>query len=211
MSTLGFDAYGTLIDTAGIAEALRPYAEDQAGEFSSFWRTKHLLHAVGAFPEDAWLVSGNPFDVIGAVSADLHGAWVKHSPHAVFDPREIEPTMVVDNLADQADAVIAYHRTQAPCGRDALGVQRTESTPARCAKAHPVRLRDRPDRLKAIKGIPRPARAENGRRYGTIYRATASSSQAIPISGRSGATTWPSFTRTGCWSTGFAQPTNSTK
>lgn len=45
MPTLGFDVYGTLIDAAGIAEVLPPYAGDRAGQFSSFWRAKQLEYA----------------------------------------------------------------------------------------------------------------------------------------------------------------------
>lgn len=90
----------------------------------------HFLRAVGVSPGNARLVSGNPFDVIGAVSAGLHGVWVKRSPHAVFDPWEIESTVVVDDLADLANAVIAHHGAQAPrrepfsrfpCGRGVWG------------------------------------------------------------------------------------------
>ena len=43
--------------------------------------------------KDAWLVSGNPFDVIGAVSAGMKSAWVKRTDRAVFDPWGIEPTV----------------------------------------------------------------------------------------------------------------------
>lgn len=223
MATLGFDIYGTLIDTAGITDALRPHAGDRAAEFSAAWRAKQLEYAfrrglmqnfrdfavcteqaldfcalafgvklapsardtllsayralppfpdaldglrriraaglrayafsmgraddvagllessgLGAYFEgivslqepqmfkpspaaysyfarrvgvgmgDAWLISGNPFDVIGAVSAGMHGAWVKRSPNAVFDPWEVQPTVVVDSVGALADAIPAY-------------------------------------------------------------------------------------------------------
>lgn len=49
---------------------------------------------------DAWLISGNPFDVIGAVSAGMKAAWVKRSDRAVFDPWGIEPTVTVDTLSE---------------------------------------------------------------------------------------------------------------
>jgi hypothetical protein len=47
----------------------------------------HFLETTGTAPADAWLVSGNPFDVLGAVSAGICGAWVKRSPDA--DPRSM--------------------------------------------------------------------------------------------------------------------------
>ena len=49
---------------------------------------------------DAWLVSGNPFDVIGAVSAGMKSAWVKRSDRAVFDPWGVDPTVTVATLSE---------------------------------------------------------------------------------------------------------------
>ena len=50
--------------------------------------------------KDTWLVSGNPFDVIGAVSAGMKSAWVKRTDRTVFDPWGIEPTVTVANLSE---------------------------------------------------------------------------------------------------------------
>ncbi len=60
----------------------------------------HLLRRCNAEAATTWLVSSNPFDVIGAVSAGLQAAWVRRSVDAVFDPWGIEPTGVVDELGD---------------------------------------------------------------------------------------------------------------
>jgi 2-haloacid dehalogenase len=54
---------------------------------------------------DAWLISGNPFDVIGAVSAGMKSAWVKRSDRAVFDPWGIEPTLTVGSLSDLCEKI----------------------------------------------------------------------------------------------------------
>ena len=43
--TLGFDVYGTLIDTAGITDALRKYAGEDAAAFSTLWRDKQLEYS----------------------------------------------------------------------------------------------------------------------------------------------------------------------
>ena len=43
--TLGFDVYGTLIDTAGVTEALKQYAGENAAAFSSLWRDKQLEYS----------------------------------------------------------------------------------------------------------------------------------------------------------------------
>jgi 2-haloacid dehalogenase len=68
---------------------------------------RHFLDATGSPPQDAWLVSGNPFDVLGAVAAGLQGAWVKRSPDAVLDPWEIAPTVVADDLPALCDLLLA--------------------------------------------------------------------------------------------------------
>jgi len=212
--TLGFDVYGTLIDTAGVTESLHAFAGDQALSFSNLWREKqleysfrrglmqnyqhfavctrnaldytcnalkieiseqdkdalmsqyrvlppfsdvtrslpllkdagfrlyafsngraedvanlldhadlsayfidvvstdeiksfkpnpavyaHFLRRSDASGNQAWLISGNPFDVIGAISAGMRGAWVKRTEHALFDPWEIQPTVTVADIA----------------------------------------------------------------------------------------------------------------
>jgi 2-haloacid dehalogenase len=213
--TLGFDVYGTLIDTAGITAALRPLAGDRAPAFAQLWRDKQLEYSfrralmkkyadfsvciaqafdyatrvhglqvteaqragllglyreLPAFPDAApgldalaglplrllafsngrrddvesllghagirdrfagivslldirtfkpdpaayahfretaggdevWLVSSNPFDVIGALAAGFKAAWVRRSSQAVFDPWGVEPTAVIGSLGELA-------------------------------------------------------------------------------------------------------------
>ena len=64
----------------------------------------HFLRQAGAGGCEAWLISGNPFDVIGAISAGMRGAWVKRSPQSVFDPWEIQPTLTVANIIELCEA-----------------------------------------------------------------------------------------------------------
>lgn len=52
---------------------------------------------------ETWLVSGNPFDVTGAISAGMRAVWIKRSPDSVFDPIGIAPTAVVSSLTELAD------------------------------------------------------------------------------------------------------------
>ena len=66
----------------------------------------HFLRQAGARGSDSWLVSGNPFDVIGAMSAGLRGAWVKRSASAMFDPWEIKPTVTIADLGELQDALL---------------------------------------------------------------------------------------------------------
>ncbi|MGD0585556.1 MAG: haloacid dehalogenase type II [Oryzomonas sp.] len=65
----------------------------------------HFLRRSGAVGANAWLVSSNPFDVIGAISAGMRAVWVKRSPDAVFDPWGIEPTLTVTSLLDLAEQI----------------------------------------------------------------------------------------------------------
>ena len=60
----------------------------------------YLLSRTKSQPSDLWLVSSNPFDVIGAVSFGLPAAWVKRSPQALFDPWGIEPTVVIESVRE---------------------------------------------------------------------------------------------------------------
>jgi len=212
---LGFDVYGTLIDTAGVTAALRPLAGERATAFAQLWREKQLEYsfrralmrkyadfsvciaqafdyaarahnldvadaererllglyrALPAFPDvaqglaalaglplrllafsngrrddveallqharirdafsgivslldirtfkpdpaayahfkdaaggdEAWLISSNPFDVIGAMAAGLQAAWVRRSSAAIFDPWGIEPTAIIGGLGELA-------------------------------------------------------------------------------------------------------------
>jgi 2-haloacid dehalogenase len=59
---------------------------------------KHLLARVRAKKEMVWLISSNPFDVIGAKACGLRTAWVRRDPKRVFDPWEFEPDLVVTSL-----------------------------------------------------------------------------------------------------------------
>ena len=65
----------------------------------------HFLRRAGATGAEAWLVSGNPFDVIGAISSGMRAAWVKRSPDAFFDPWGMDPTLTVNNLANLAEQI----------------------------------------------------------------------------------------------------------
>ena len=67
----------------------------------------YFLRCSGGEADNSWLISGNPFDVIGALQAGMKAAWVKRSPAAVFDPWGIEPTLVVESLAGLVEAIKA--------------------------------------------------------------------------------------------------------
>jgi 2-haloacid dehalogenase len=67
----------------------------------------HFLKETGATKEQTWLVSGNPFDVIGAHMAGWRTAWVKRNPAAVFDPWKIEPDVIVTDTSELTGFVVS--------------------------------------------------------------------------------------------------------
>lgn len=101
------DAVEALLNHAGI----RDYFIDvvSVDEMKSYKPNpgvySHFLRRSGATCSEAWLVSGNSFDVIGAISSGMSAAWVKRSPDALFDPWGIEPTLTVNNLASLAEQI----------------------------------------------------------------------------------------------------------
>jgi 2-haloacid dehalogenase len=66
----------------------------------------HFLRQAKATGGSAWLISSNPFDVLGALSAGMKSAWVQRSPEAIFDPWGIEPTITVTSLTALKGAII---------------------------------------------------------------------------------------------------------
>lgn len=60
----------------------------------------HFLERAGASAATTWLVSSNPFDVIGAAACGWRTAWVKRNPKAVFDPWDHAPTAIVSDLTE---------------------------------------------------------------------------------------------------------------
>ncbi len=68
----------------------------------------HFLRRAGSIGCDAWLVSSNPFDVIGAISAGMRGAWLQRSEDQIFDPWGIEPTLKVTTLPELEQQLASY-------------------------------------------------------------------------------------------------------
>ncbi|WP_240433839.1 haloacid dehalogenase type II [Shewanella japonica] len=59
---------------------------------------QHFLQATESKASETWLISSNPFDVIGAIATGLKAAWVKRTEGAVFDPWEMQPNVIVADL-----------------------------------------------------------------------------------------------------------------
>jgi 2-haloacid dehalogenase len=61
---------------------------------------EHLVAELHTRKENTWLISSNPFDVIGAKACGLRTAWVQRDPKRVFDPWEFEPDAIVHGLSE---------------------------------------------------------------------------------------------------------------
>ena len=104
------DAVETLLTTAAIRDYfLRVVSVDELKTFKPNPAVyRHFLKRSGADSNNAWLISSNPFDVIGALSAGMHGAWIKRSADAIFDPWGFEPTITVTDLLEVGDRIAGY-------------------------------------------------------------------------------------------------------
>ena len=91
-----------LLEHAGIAPWFRDVIS--TGEIASFKPNPavyaHFLRRSGAPGAAAWMISGNPFDVIGALSAGMRAAWVRRSKDSFFDPWEFTPTLTITSLSE---------------------------------------------------------------------------------------------------------------
>lgn len=63
----------------------------------------HFMRTAQTHGEGAWLVSSNPFDIIGAQSAGMRGAWIQRQATAVFDPWGITPSLSCTSLIAVAE------------------------------------------------------------------------------------------------------------
>ena len=95
----------TLLDRAGVMEHLHDVISvDDVKTFKPDPEVYHYLaHRLGTELSEIWLVSSNPFDVIGAKAVGLAAAWIRRKPDAQFDPWGIEPDLVVPDLEALAE------------------------------------------------------------------------------------------------------------
>ncbi|HYL02226.1 MAG TPA: haloacid dehalogenase type II [Steroidobacteraceae bacterium] len=66
-----------------------------------------LRRAAGLSAQEVWLVSANPFDVIGAKAHGLRAAWVQRDPKTIFDPWEFRPDLIVRSLEELREQLAA--------------------------------------------------------------------------------------------------------
>jgi len=91
-----------LLQYAGISEYFEMIlSADTVTSFKPDPQVYALLRRAGEILDDqSWLVSGNPFDVIGAKAYGLKSAWVRRDTAKVFDPWEFSPDVVVRTLGE---------------------------------------------------------------------------------------------------------------
>lgn len=70
---------------------------------------EYLVQSVKRPKEEVWLVSSNPWDVIGAKACGLKTAWAHRDSARIFDPWEFSPDIVVSNLEILKDEISKVH------------------------------------------------------------------------------------------------------
>lgn len=95
-------AVNTLLETAGIIDYFEGVVS--ADDMKTFKPNpgvySHFLREVNSTGANTWLISSNPFDITGAISHGMRGAWIKRSEDSIFDPWEIQPTTTATDLVD---------------------------------------------------------------------------------------------------------------
>ena len=65
----------------------------------------YLIKSAACDRSGVWVVSSNPFDVIGSEAAGLRAIWLKRDTQAIFDPWGIQPSLVVNSLSELVSLV----------------------------------------------------------------------------------------------------------
>jgi 2-haloacid dehalogenase len=96
------DDITSLLDHAGLDDRVSSIiSADEVQTFKPDPRFyAHFLERTGATAATTWLVSSNPFDVIGAAACGWRTVWVKRNQNSVFDPWEHIPTAVISSLTE---------------------------------------------------------------------------------------------------------------
>ena len=68
-----------------------------------------LVKQSGSTRENVWVISSNPFDVIGAKACGLRAVWVQRDLKRAFDPWGFDPDVVVHGLGELKDK-LAIHQ-----------------------------------------------------------------------------------------------------
>ncbi len=61
---------------------------------------QHFLKSAASEADHTWLISGNTFDVVGALACGMRGAWINRGGNGVFDPWDMQPDLILNSLAE---------------------------------------------------------------------------------------------------------------
>jgi len=61
---------------------------------------EYLATKTGSDLTNCWVISSNPFDVIGGKFAGLNAAWIQRDPSNIFDPWEYTPDITTKDLIE---------------------------------------------------------------------------------------------------------------
>ena len=94
-----------LLEHAGVLDRFNGIVSvDRIGTFKPDPAVYEYLAAEAHAPkENVWVISSNPFDVIGAKACGLRAVWVQRDPKRAFDPWEFAPDLVVHALGELTD------------------------------------------------------------------------------------------------------------
>lgn len=95
-------AVRTLLAHAGVLEFMEQVVSvDDLGTYKPSPRVYHyLLERTNTTADNSWMISSNPWDVIGGKGAGLNAAWIQRDPERLFDPWELSPDLVVTDLIE---------------------------------------------------------------------------------------------------------------
>jgi 2-haloacid dehalogenase len=69
---------------------------------------RHFEQRAGSPASAIWLVSANPFDVLGAINVGWRAVWVRRSGSQPFDPWGESPTVEIAELRELKQALISF-------------------------------------------------------------------------------------------------------
>lgn len=61
---------------------------------------RHFLERANAEASTSWLISSNPFDVLGSMASGMNAAWIKRDESSLFDPWGESPTVTIASLLE---------------------------------------------------------------------------------------------------------------
>ncbi|WP_018948947.1 haloacid dehalogenase type II [Thioalkalivibrio sp. ALMg11] len=98
------ETVGGLLRHAGLEDRFEDIVSvDEIGCFKPDPRVyQHFLQRAGSKPQQTSLISGNPFDVIGAQAVGMRTVWLDRTGRGLFDPWGDKPTATIRGLKELA-------------------------------------------------------------------------------------------------------------